>query len=133
VLSWPTTSPSSTGWRDWTIASYDVSEDLRNVKASLRDPANVSAAIGYYRAMLDPSTYSADYAVEQEACAHVAPQPTLYLHGEEDAALGPDVVADAMSQLSDGSRMEFVAGANHFMHLERPETVNPLILDWVRG
>ena len=40
-------------WRDWS-RSYDGSEDLRHVKDGLRDPANLAAAIGYYRAMLDP-------------------------------------------------------------------------------
>jgi pimeloyl-ACP methyl ester carboxylesterase len=120
-------------WREWTAASYDVSEDLRYVKESLVSQANVAAAIGYYRAMFDASTHKDEYAAEQAACAQVAPQPTLYLHGEEDAALGPDVVGDAVSQLSAGSRVEFVPGANHFLHLERPETVNALILDWVRG
>jgi pimeloyl-ACP methyl ester carboxylesterase len=120
-------------WRDWTAASYDVSEDLRYVKESLVSQANVAAAIGYYRAMFDASTHKDEYAAEQAASGQVAPQPTLYLHGEEDAALGPDVVGDAMSHLSSGSRVEFVPGANHFLHLERPETVNALILDWVRG
>jgi pimeloyl-ACP methyl ester carboxylesterase len=63
----------------------------------------------------------------------VAPQPTLYLHGTDDRALGVDVIGDTLSLLSAGSRMEMVDGANHFLHLEQPEVVNPLILDWLRG
>jgi pimeloyl-ACP methyl ester carboxylesterase len=120
-------------WRDWTMPSYDVSEDLGYVKDSLRTEANVSAAIGYYRAMLGAVPPSPDYAAEQEASTRIAPQPTLYLHGEEDAALAADVVDDAMSQLAEGSRMEFVPGTNHFLQVERPDLVNPLILDWVKG
>jgi pimeloyl-ACP methyl ester carboxylesterase len=120
-------------WRDWTVPSHDISDDVRYVKECLKSEANVSAAIGYYRAMLDASTYDNAYAAEQEACERVAPQPTLYLHGSDDAALGADVVGDAQSQLSEGSRVEFVDGANHFLHVESPGLVNPLILDWVRG
>jgi pimeloyl-ACP methyl ester carboxylesterase len=120
-------------WRDWTMPSYDVSQDRGYVKDALRDESNVSAAIGYYRAMLGATPRSDDYAAEEEATLRIAPQPTLYLHGEEDAALAPDVVNDAMSQLSPGSRMEFVPGTNHFLQVERPDLVNPLILDWVRG
>jgi pimeloyl-ACP methyl ester carboxylesterase len=118
-------------WRDWTPPSYDASDDVRRVKESLRSPANVSAAIGYYRAMFDASTQSADYAAEQAACAQLAPQPTLYLHGTNDAALGAEVIGDALKLLSDGSKVEMIVGANHFLHVEQPDVVNPLILSWL--
>ena len=36
-------------WHDWS-PGYDAGEDLARVKESLRDPANLAAAIGYYRA-----------------------------------------------------------------------------------
>ncbi|MFC5827661.1 alpha/beta fold hydrolase [Nonomuraea insulae] len=45
--------------------------------------------------------------------------------------LGADLVKDASSHLPPGSRAEQVAGAGHFLHLERPEEVNSLILDWL--
>lgn len=55
----------------------------------------------------------------------------LYLHGTQDGCLGADLVKDASSHLPPGSRAEQVAGAGHFLHLERPEEVNRLILDWL--
>ena len=36
-------------WQDWS-PGYDAGEDLARVKESLREPANLAAAIGYYRA-----------------------------------------------------------------------------------
>ncbi len=36
-------------WADWS-PGYDASDDLRYAKCCLRDPANLSAALGYYRA-----------------------------------------------------------------------------------
>ena len=36
-------------WRDWS-PDYRADEDLPQVKRCLRDPANLAAAIGYYRA-----------------------------------------------------------------------------------
>ena len=46
-------------WADWS-PGYDATEDLALLKPSLRDPANLAAALGYYRATLgatapDPS------------------------------------------------------------------------------
>ena len=35
-------------WHDWS-PGYDAGEDLARVKESLREPANLAAAIGYYR------------------------------------------------------------------------------------
>ncbi len=36
-------------WEDWS-PGYDAAEDLHRVKQCLREPDNLSAAIGYYRA-----------------------------------------------------------------------------------
>ena len=41
-------------WRDWS-PGYDAAEDLAQVKKSLRQPANLQAAISYYR---DPASAS---------------------------------------------------------------------------
>ncbi|MHB8341940.1 MAG: alpha/beta fold hydrolase, partial [Mycobacteriales bacterium] len=90
-------------WRDWA-PGYDASEDLGYVKEALREPANQRAAIGYYRAMLDASVHAPELAGQQAAALAVAPQPTLYLHGREDAALGVELVAGCEAFLAAGSR-----------------------------
>src|SRR4029077_5448184 len=66
-------------WHDWS-PGYDAGEDLARVKESLRDPANLAAAIGYYRAAGaaggsggpaggagGPAGGAARYAAEEEA------------------------------------------------------------------
>ena len=118
-------------WRDWS-PGYDGSADISYVKDALRDPANLSAAIGYYRAMLQPELHGPEYADAQAAADKVNPQPTLYLHGTTDGALGVELVADAKSSLSDASRVQVVEGVGHFLHLERPDEINRMILDWIR-
>jgi pimeloyl-ACP methyl ester carboxylesterase len=107
-------------WRDWS-PSYDATADLPHVKAALRDPANLTAAIGYYRAM-----FSGGFA------AAAPTQPTLYLHGSEDGAFGVEGVRDTATELSAESRVEIIDGAGHFLHLEKPAEVNQLILGWLR-
>jgi pimeloyl-ACP methyl ester carboxylesterase len=108
-------------WRDWS-PSYDGTADLPHVKDALRDPANLAAAIGYYRAM-----FNAGFA------GGAPPQPTLYLHGNEDGAFGVDGVRDTACELSAESRIELLDGVGHFLHLERPAEVDAMILDWISG
>jgi pimeloyl-ACP methyl ester carboxylesterase len=106
-------------WQDWS-PSYDGSADLPHVKAALRDPVNLAAAIGYYRAMFTSGFQGG------------APsQPTLYLHGDEDGAFGVEGVAGTAAELSAESRVEIINGTGHFLHLEKPAEINKLILDWI--
>ena len=73
-------------WADWS-PGYDAAEDLIHVKDCLRDPANLMAAIGYYRATL--GTGYQDPALDdiQAAGSLPTPQPTLYLHGKTDGCM----------------------------------------------
>jgi pimeloyl-ACP methyl ester carboxylesterase len=108
-------------WHDWS-PSYDGTAHLPQVKAALRDPANLAAAIGYYRAM-----FSSGFS------GQVPSQPTLYLHGNEDGAFGVSSSDEIVAELPDGSHAQVIDGTGHFLHLEQPAEVNRLILEWVTG
>lgn len=116
-------------WEDWCAPGYDASEDVDHVRAALSDTANLTAAIGYYRAMFDPATHVERYAAEQAATAAPIPQPTLYLHGAQDGCLGIELTENVGSMLpAPGSRFEVVEGAGHFVQQERPEDFNARVL-----
>ena len=106
-------------WRDWS-PGFQPGEHLARVKDCLRQPANLAAALGYYRA-----------AADQEAAGRQAPQPTLYLHGARDGCIGVDLVRGAERLLATSSRMLVIDEAGHFLHLEEPGQVNDHILGWV--
>src|SRR5579871_5069950 len=66
-------------WADWS-PGFDGSEFAARAKDCLRDPANLSAAIGYYRAIFGNGPTDAALAGQQAATSASVPQPTLYLH-----------------------------------------------------
>ena len=119
-------------WRDWS-PGYDGAEDVAHVKDALRAPENTAAAIGYYRAMFDATAGQEKYAAQQAATVTTPPQPTLYVHGDQDGCLGVELVAGAEGALSPGSKAVVVPGTGHFLHVEKPDEVNRLIVDWVTG
>jgi pimeloyl-ACP methyl ester carboxylesterase len=130
-------------WQDWS-PGYDAGEDLARVKESLRQPANLGAAIGYYRAAGaagdsggssgatgGPAEIAGRYAAEQQAAGRQAPQPTLYLHGAADGCIRADLARGAERLLAPSSRMAVIENAGHFLHLEKPGEVNEHILAWL--
>jgi pimeloyl-ACP methyl ester carboxylesterase len=123
-------------WRDWS-PGFQPGEHLAQVKQSLRQPANLAAALGYYRAAggagpVAQAAGAADrFATEQQAVGRQAPQPTLYLHGARDGCIGVDLARDGERFLAPSSRMIVIDDAGHFLHLEDPAQVNDHILSWV--
>lgn len=116
-------------WVDWS-PGYDASEDLSAVKDALREPANLAAAIGYYRAMLGDGLRDPDLDPIEAAGMSPSQVPTLYLHGDQDGCMGVELAKQAGPFLpAEDSRVEIVAGTGHFLHVEAPERVNDLILD----
>jgi pimeloyl-ACP methyl ester carboxylesterase len=118
-------------WADWS-PGYDASEDLPHVKDALRDPANLAAALGYYRATLGGVGVNPQLEAVQAKGNEPIVQPTLYLHGERDGCIGMEIAGGAAAYLpAEGSRMATIPDAGHFLHLERPAEVSSLVTDFV--
>ncbi|MFZ4720331.1 MAG: alpha/beta fold hydrolase [Ilumatobacteraceae bacterium] len=117
-------------WADWS-PGYDATEDLGYVKAALRDPANLQAALGYYRATIGAGLKDPALDAAQAATGAVPPQPTLYLHGRNDGCIGVSLAELTASMAPAHLTVEIVDGAGHFLHLERPDVVNARIVEFL--
>jgi pimeloyl-ACP methyl ester carboxylesterase len=83
---------------------------------------SLTAMLNYYRALRQRTA--------GETPARIAP-PTLILWAEDDAALEPHL-AEAGLALCEQGKLEFVEEASHWLHLERPERINPRLIEWLR-
>ncbi len=112
-------------WADWS-PGYDGREDVALTLAALRGE-HATAALRYYRALLQPWARSADYAAEQKHWLKTPPKPMLYLHGRDDGCLLAVIAERAADALAPGSEVVIVRGAGHFLQLEQPALVNARI------
>jgi pimeloyl-ACP methyl ester carboxylesterase len=114
-------------WRDWS-PNYDPTPEMSRVKDCLRNPANLHAAMGYYRSFFDASRFgSAAWAEEQTGVlGRPVPQPTLYLHGMSDGciALDEDRAKAMRGFLGPGSEVARIPDVGHFFWVEKPAQIN---------
>ena len=113
-------------WSEWS-PGYDASEDLAHVRQALGDPAHLSAALGYYRAMFAEPSAAPEHAAYIANQARVPDTPVLYLHGAQDGCIAPWVAESSLDHLAVGSEMHVIDHAGHFVHLEQVDEVHHLI------
>jgi pimeloyl-ACP methyl ester carboxylesterase len=113
-------------WRQWS-PHYDPGEDVRLVRSALERPENLSAALGYYRAMFSSALIDETLTAIQTAMFAPPKVATLYLHGVDDGCILATNLGDITALLASGSKVQFIENAGHFLHLEQPESVHAAI------
>ena len=58
--------------------------------------------------------------------------PLLYLIGDRDGCVLPAAGQGQERFFTGPFRSVVVPGPGHFLHLERPDLVEPLVVDWLR-
>ena len=117
-------------WADWS-PGFNHSAHIARVKATLAEPGALAAAIGYYRAAFNPDLRDPALAHRHAGLVGSIAVPTLALCGATDIRRGP-MATQAEYFTADYAYAE-IADASHFLHREKPDEVNALILDWLRA
>lgn len=117
-------------WEDWS-PGFNAGAELELLKPSLRHPENLQAALGYYRATLGAGYNDPALQPIQDLSGTIPSQPLLYLHGKTDGCMGIEVAEFAVAEFPSSATSQFVDGVGHFLHLERPDHINEIILDFL--
>jgi pimeloyl-ACP methyl ester carboxylesterase len=117
-------------WADWS-PGFDSRGELELLKPSLRNPENLQAALGYYRATLGAGFNDPALQAAQDLSGAIPSQPLLYLHGRTDGCMGIEVAEAAVAEFPATATSQFVDGVGHFLHLEQPDLINDAILKFL--
>ncbi len=119
-------------WRDWSPGWHLPADEVAALKSTLRRPGVLHAALGYYRAMFD--VWSRDAREAQAQLARPIEVSTLALTGALDRCMDTRLHDSAMrsADFVGGMRVVRVENAGHFLHQEKPDEVNGVILDWLQ-
>ncbi len=105
-------------WRSWAAPGWALpTAHLAEMKSVMR--ASWPAPLLHYRAM----PFDGD--------ATPLRQPTLYLIGDRDGCVMVEAGAGQERFFTGPFRADIVPGAGHFLHLEKPEAVIPMMVDWM--
>lgn len=123
-------------WADWSpgLDPAVAADAVAHVKDALREPDNLAAALGYYRATIGGVGLDPRFDEIQAAGAHPVALPFLYLHGADDGCVGVGFAEAGRGFLThERSRTTIIEGAGHFLQLEQPDRVNAELVGFLDG
>jgi pimeloyl-ACP methyl ester carboxylesterase len=122
-------------WQEWSPGWRYPKEEMDSLKETFRKPGVLAAALAYYRHTLNPANHLPALAATQDRMFGGDPiaVPALYIHGQRDGCLGVELTEGIERLFTRGLKKAIVAGAGHFVHQEKPEEVNRLVVDFLKA
>lgn len=114
-------------WRRWS-PDWEPGEYLAEAQAMLGEPGVMSAALNWYRHL--PRVWNSAHREARRWMARPIEVPAMVMVGRKDGCMSPRLLDHTIHQgdFPAGLRVEQVSGAGHFLHLERPQRINDLLL-----
>lgn len=119
-------------WADWSPGFQPSSDILEPIKKLLSEPESASAAVEYYRQTINPRRQVPELAETQETVmGGTITVPAMFIGGADDGCFSSDYLAESVAYCTHEPRIEVVPDCGHFLHVERPDAVNEIVLDFV--
>ncbi len=116
-------------WKRWSPGLDIDTAFHRELKLCLRQ--SMPAPLEYYRAMTRPVGPALQRLMDPQRAERAIAVPTLHLHGQSDGCVGPECLEGQTRFFSGEFREVVLPGLGHFLHLEDPERVGQLAIDWL--
>ena len=105
-------------------AAFDT-QDIQIYKQALSRPGALTAALDYYRAAVRHGPRGLYRGTEMRVAA-----PTLLIWGEDDPALGKELV-DGTDRFAADLRVRFMPGCSHWVMEERPAQTSQQLIEFL--
>ena len=114
-------------WKLWS-PDWDAGPYLDNACTVLAQPGVMTSALNWYRHL--PRFWTDAHKQARAWMMMPVEIPTLVMAGKKDRCMSPRLLDHTAFErdFPAGLQVEEVAGAGHFLHLERPDRVNDLLL-----
>lgn len=113
-------------WRRWSPGFTKDPDYTRELKACLR--ASMPAPLGYYRSVRPSRTRLRQARLDARVRIYV---PLLHLHGADDGCIAFEMSEGEAEYFKGEFHSESLPGLGHFLHLEDPQRIAGLVLDFI--
>jgi pimeloyl-ACP methyl ester carboxylesterase len=115
-------------WRLWS-PDYRDRAHVAQVRRMMAEPGVLAASLAYYRAMFNPRRCDPALRELRLRLDRSVMVPTRVVCGSRD--MRGRLLEAQRDLFSPAYEWNIVEGAGHFLHREKPDEVNRLVLDWL--
>tara|TARA_B100001250_G_scaffold400569_1_gene411271 strand:+ start:7122 stop:7973 length:852 start_codon:yes stop_codon:yes gene_type:complete len=118
-------------WSDWSPNWPEYKEYAKNTIDVLSKESVLSKALAYYRCTFQSGLQSERInELGNNLLTKKISVPSMYLHGENDGCIG-HYLSEDMENFFEDLEVKILPDCGHFLHLEKKDLVNNLVLDFI--